>query len=75
MVNGGALKGIESHVLRLLCHQVPAATISNGKEMALHAALSKLRPRGGFEVMRRGGSSGATAHVLSLNGDEKHPHG
>jgi hypothetical protein len=32
-----------------------------GPAMALHVALRKLLPRGGFEALRQGGSSGATA--------------
>lgn len=37
------------------------ATTSPGQAMALHAALTKLLPRGGFEALRQGGSSGETA--------------
>ena len=35
--------------------------MTDGKATALHAASSKLLPKGGFKAMRRGGSSGATA--------------
>jgi hypothetical protein len=52
----------QSHALRLRWHKVEAAaSMKDGQAMALHAALTKLLPRGGFEAMRQGGSSGATA--------------
>lgn len=57
----GTTKTPQSHVLRLRWHNVTAAAcMQDGKAMALHQALSKLLPKGGFEAIRRGGSSGAT---------------
>jgi hypothetical protein len=58
----GNTNNSKSHALRLRWHKAPiAAAVTAGQAMALRKALSKLLPKGGFEAMRRGGSSGATA--------------